>query len=478
MSSTTLQLLLGALHVCLAAGVSSHIVLTKSEVRAAIGWIGLVWLTPVIGSILYFFLGINRIRRAAGRMRLERDSHTAERRIRRPGPGGEETSLAPSLYRGLAELAGRVSAEPLTPGNAVEPLLDGDAAYPAMLEAIAGARESVGLETYIFDRGAAGDRFVEALAAAVARGVTVRVLIDDVGSRYSRPPIVSLLRHHGVRVAQFLPSPFPFSHPYFNMRNHRKIMVVDGRIGFTGGINIRDACVLAGAPRHPTRDVHFRVRGPVVRHLSEAFAFDWRYATREALDGPEWFPSLEAAGDVVARGIADGPDETSDSLPLVLQGALAEARETVHIMTPYFLPESPLMDALRVTALRGVAVTIYVPAENNLRLVSWAMQAQFPRILAGGCRVIATRPPFDHSKLMVVDGQWSLVGSANWDPRSLRLNFEYCLECWSAPLAETLLEIIAAKAADGRALDRGELARRPLLERLRNGVAWLGQPYL
>ncbi len=136
------------------------------------------------------------------------------------------------------------------------------------------------------------------------------------------------------------------------------------------------------------------------------------------------------------------------------------------------------MNALRVTALRGVAVTIYVPEHGNLRLVNWAMRAQFPWVLAGGCRVVVTPPPFDHSKLMVVDGRWSLVGSANWDPRSLRLNFEYCLECWSEPLAAELLAIIAAKAAGGRALDRGELARQPLALRLRDGVAWLGQPYL
>jgi len=379
---------------------------------------------------------------------------------------------------GLADLIGRVTAEPLTAGNSVEPLLDGDAAYPAMLAAIAAARETIGLETYIFDRDGIGIRFAEALAAAVARGVTVRVLIDDVGSRYSRPSIVSLLRARGVRVAQFLPSPFPFSHPYFNMRNHRKILVVDGRIGFTGGMNIRDACLLDASPPHPTRDIHFRVRGPVVAQFSEAFTFDWRYTTREVLDGPAWFPVSEPVGDVVARGIADGPDETSDSLPLVLQGALAEAHESVHIMTPYFLPESPLMDALRVTALRGVAVTIYVPQHGNLRLVNWAMQAQFPRVLAGGCRVVVTPLPFDHSKLMVVDGRWSLVGSANWDPRSLRLNFEYCLECWSEPLAAELLAIIESKAAGGHALDRGELSRRPLAARLRDGVAWLGQPYL
>jgi cardiolipin synthase len=477
-SSTTWQLLVGLLHVLLAAGVSSHVVLTKHDVRSAIGWVGLVWLTPVLGSILYFFLGINRIRRAAGRMRLARDSHTAERRIVRASTERHDAALVPPGYRGLANLGGRVTWEPLVEGNHVEPLRDGDEAYPAILEAIRGARHTIGFATYIFDHGRVGLEFAEALAAAVQRGVTVRVLIDSVGSRYSRPSIVGVLRARGIRVALFLPSPFPFSHPYFNMRNHRKLLVVDGTVGFTGGINIRDGCVLASHPVHPTRDVHFRVRGPVVRHLVEAFLFDWRYTTRESLDGPEWLGVINPAGDMVARGIADGPDETHDSLPLVLQGALATARESVRIVTPYFLPETSLLDSLRVAALRGVDVRVYVPEHGNLRLVHWAMRAQFARIIQGGVQVALTRAPFDHSKLMVVDEAWSLVGSANWDPRSLRLNFEYVLECWSEPLARQLLQLIEEKAVGARTLTRADMEAQPLSHRLRDGVAWLAQPYL
>jgi cardiolipin synthase len=281
-----------------------------------------------------------------------------------------------------------------------------------------------------------------------------------------------------VRVALFLPSPVPFSHPYFNMRNHRKLMVVDGLVGFTGGINIRDGCLLARHPPHPTRDVHFRVRGPVVRELLETFIFDWRYTTRESLASSDWIVPLAPVGDVVARGIADGPDETQDSLLLLLQGALAAARRSVWIVTPYFLPEAPLLDALRVTAMRGVDVRVLVPERGNLRLVNWAMQAQYARIVGAGVKLALGRTPFDHTKLMVVDGMWSLVGSANWDPRSLRLNFEYVMECWSEPLAAQLLEVIAEKARGARYLSRIELESRPLFTRIRDGFAWLAQPYL
>jgi cardiolipin synthase len=150
----------------------------------------------------------------------------------------------------------------------------------------------------------------------------------------------------------------------------------------------------------------------------------------------------------------------------------------VWIVTPYFLPEPPLLDALRVTALRGVDVRILVPENGNLRLVTWAMQKLFARVLQGGCKVGLTRAPFDHSKLMVIDGTWSLIGSANWDPRSLRLNFEYVVECWSESFAAELLAIINEKARGARWISSTELASRPRLLRLRDGVAWLAQPYL
>jgi cardiolipin synthase len=472
-----LSYLLLALHVVLATAVSSHIILTKADVRAAIGWTGLVWLTPVVGSVLYFFLGINLIRRSADRMRHERHGHTAELRARRQR-AAHGAALLPPVWRPLATLTGNVSAEPLTEGNSVQPLENGDEAYPAMIAAIASAKATIGFSVYIFDRGVASAGFVDALAAAVERGVDVRVLIDDVGAKYSRPSMLRDLRARGIRVAQFLPSPFPFSHPYFHLRNHRKILVVDGCVGFAGGINVRDACLLANNPPYPTRDVHFRFEGPVVRQMVDAFAADWRFTTREEIPSEGWCPDLVEHGDVLARGIADGPDEANDALLLTLQGALSEARQSVWIVTPYFLPEPPLLDALRVTALRGVDVRILVPENGNLRLVTWAMQKLFARVLQGGCKVGLTRAPFDHSKLMVIDGTWSLIGSANWDPRSLRLNFEYVVECWSESFAAELLAIINEKARGARWISSIELASRPRLLRLRDGVAWLAQPYL
>jgi cardiolipin synthase len=255
-------------------------------------------------------------------------------------------------------------------------------------------------------------------------------------------------------------------------------MVVDGTVGFCGGLNVRDDCVLARHPKNPTQDVHFRVRGPVVGHMLAAFAFDWAFVTRERLDGDAWRSTSDQVGTVAARGIPDGPDADFETLLMTIMGALSQARKKVRIVTPYFLPDSPLVDALRVAALRGVEIEIVLPEQNNLRLVGWACAGQLAHVLAWGCRVFLSPPPFDHSKLLVVDDSWSLIGSANWDPRSLRLNFEYNLECYSGELAQRLNALIDAKIAGGRALTLEELDSQSVLVRVRNGAAWLAQPYL
>jgi cardiolipin synthase len=352
MEPWAIRSLIAAAHLLLALVVTAHIVLTKADVRAAIGWAGLVWLTPVVGAVLYALFGINRIRRQAGRMRRGRIlpwtdplGSVVVRRGETALPDG-----VPPAIRPLATLVGAATGSPLVAGNVVEPLVNGDEAYPAMLAAIDEATQSIALTTYIFDRGQVADQFVDALARAARRGVIVRVLIDGVGARYSRPAITGTLRAHGITVARFLPPFFPWSHRYFNLRNHRKLFVVDGTVGFCGGLNIRDGCLLALNAPAPTRDLHFRLRGPVVGQLMSAVAFDWAFATREQLAGPAWFPPLDSSGTMLARGISDGPDEDFETLLMTFLGALSQATRSVRICTPYFLPDPPVIDALRVAA--------------------------------------------------------------------------------------------------------------------------------
>jgi cardiolipin synthase len=379
----------------------------------------------------------------------------------------------------LARVAADATGRPLLRGNRITPLHNGNEAYPAMIAAIDEARDSVLFSTYIFDNDRAGALFLEAFRRAVARRVEVRVLIDGLGARYSWPSVIARLRAAGVRVARFLPKLIPTRFRYANLRNHRKIMVVDGRVGFTGGMNVREGCLLELHPRHPVQDLHFRVEGPAVTHLQEVLAEDWAFITGELLQGPRWFPPPEPAGSTLARGITDGPDEDFERLRMTLLGAITAARSSVIVVTPYFLPDATLVNTLNVAAMRGVQVDILLPAEGNLRVVQWASTAQLWQVLQRGCRVWLTPPPFDHTKLMVVDGAWVLLGSSNWDPRSLRLNFEFDLECYDRGLGASLQRWLRdERFGSARPITLAEVDGRSLPVRLRDGVARLLSPYL
>jgi len=471
---------LASFTVCFAVLASAHAILYKRDPRSALLWLALVWVLPLAGPVLYFMLGVNRIRRRALRLRGEEESFRSPAR----GPVCPAQTLDRHLPPGnrhlvtLAALVDKVAVRPLVPGNEVECLVNGDIAYPAMLDAIAAARQTVTLATYLFDRDEVGLEFVRAMGEATRRGVEVRVLIDATGTRYSWPSIMGALLREGVRYARFLPA-FPRGRLVsLNLRNHRKLLIVDGREGYTGGMNLRAGHWLAKHPAHPIQDIQFRVRGPAVAHFQEAFAEDWRFTTGEDLRGERWFPRLEEVGPVFARGIADGPDEDFEVLHWTLLGALAAARSSVRIMTPYFLPSAALIAGLNLAALRGVTVEILLPAKSNLPFVQWASTAHWWQVLERGCRLWLSPPPFDHSKLFLVDECWALVGSSNWDPRSLRLNFEFNLECYDLALGQNLAAWFEQRRRKARPVTLAEVDARPLAIRLRDGAARLLTPFL
>lgn len=450
---------------------SGHVILRKRDPRAAVLWVGLIWLVPGLGAFLYWALGINRIRRRAAL--LMRGKKPALELNGQPGAAPADAHLA-----GLARATDRIVRHELTAGNRLEPLENGDAAYPAMLAAIESAERSIALATYIFDDDRAGERFASALARAVKRGVQVRVLIDAVGARYSWPSIVGRLRKAFVPVATFLPGWSPLGASFTNLRNHRKILVVDGRRAFTGGMNIRAGHVLGEAPESPVRDLQFQVDGPVVAQLMGCFAEDWAFCTAEVLSGDVWFPPLEPAGATLARAVPDGPDEDFEVLRQVLLVALASARQSVRVVTPYFVPDTSLIDGLVVTALRGVTVDIVLPERGNIRLAQWASTALLWQVLQGGCAVHLSPPPFDHTKLFVVDEAWVLLGSANWDARSLRLNFELNVECYDPALAAEVAKLVDSRIAAARRVTLADMDGRGFPVKVRDGVAKLLSPYL
>jgi cardiolipin synthase A/B len=473
------HVLLAFFTLLMAVVASGHAILKKRDTRAAVMWVALSWLVPLLGPLLYFTFGINRLRRRATQLRAThaRYQTSAGSLTEREQPLDTVTRKAPSLAP-LVRLGNQVVHQPLLAGNSVEPLINGDAAFPAMVAAIDSAKHTITFATYIFDQGKAGTMFVDALSRAMQRGVEVRVLIDDTGARYSWPSIVPKLKQARIPVARFLPTSVPFRAMAINLRNHRKILVIDGHTAFTGGMNVRDGHLVAQKPKRPVQDVHFRLRGPVVSYLQEVFADDWLFCTQEELRGEKWFPPLANAGPVLARSVPDGPDDHFEKIRWTILGAVSCAQKRIRIVNPYFLPDRGLISALNVAALRGVQVDIILPQVNNLPFVHWAMMAQLWQLLERGCRVWLSEPPFDHSKLMVVDGEWSFIGSSNFDPRSLRLNFELNVECYCSKLAADLETHIESKLAKAHQLTLREVDARPLHIKLRDGVARLLTPYL
>ena len=454
---------------------SFHALLNKRDSRAATLWLGLIWFLPVFGPLLYLALGVNRIRRRALSLAVHKT-------FSRPVPEnlGEPQHEGAEHLKMLARTVSRVVTRPLTAGNKIEPLVNGDAAFPAMLAAIESARKSITLCTYIFDNDASGGQFVAALARAVERKVEVRVLVDAAGARYSWPPITHRLRRAKIPFAKFLPASLftPWRAATINLRNHRKSLVVDGTIAFAGGMNIRHGNVLADQPKKPVQDLQFKITGPVIAQLQEAFANDWTFATGEVLDGQIWFPELKASGNVIARAISDGPDADFDKARWTLLAALGEAQTSIQILTPYFLPDSALVTSLNLASLRGVRVDIILPAKSNLPFVHWASRAMWWQVLERGCHVWLTPPPFDHSKLMIVDGHWVSFGSANWDARSLRLNFELNVECYGRDFAQEMEKVIEKKISAAREVTLAEVDKRPLPVKLLDAIARLFSPFL
>lgn len=468
-----------ALNLSVGGTAAVHAAMTKNDVRAAIGWVGIILMSPLLGPLFYLVAGINRIRH--GHISVLRNKTLKDYASNTDPVLADVGPISGEQFQSLRVLGDRVSRFPLRDGNHIQVLSGGDQAYPAMVAAIDLAQKSVALQTYIFDNDTEGRKIVDALVRAHERGVQVRVLIDAIGAKYSRSPIIRLLRKHGVPSALFMTNPLGFMRmPYANLRSHRKILVVDGHTAFTGGMNIREGFVQAVAGDQLSNDTHFKVGGPVVLQLISVFANDWQFTTNEELPYGIWCSDTWKAPQphVPIRCIRSGPDRYMAGTHQMLLGALAVAQRHIRIQSPYFLPDQVLLGAINTAARRGLQVDIVIPGRNNLRLVNYAMTAQLDQVIASGCRVWRAKGNFNHSKLLTIDGAWSYVGSSNLDPRSLRLNFELDMEIYSPETAQQIENLIDAEIQDAEVVTLETLRALPFRKRLRNRIIWLASPYL
>lgn len=465
----------GIVHVACFAAVALHCLTHRRDSRSAILWLFTAWSFPIIGPLGYAAFGIVRVPRKAWRKR------SADSTFRAAREDSERESHPLAYWRSLREARvcsppeamaafdaaiNHIAAEhPLLGGNAVTLLEDGTETFPAMLEAIRGARHHIHILSYIIGADAVGREILDACAERARAGVKVRVVTDAFGSQPAR--LCRFFRRYnripGMRVVAFSLVNLLKQQVQINLRNHRKLFIVDGETGFVGGVNLHAGHV-ASHERPAIRDYHFRVQGPLVNELQYTFMRDWYYMTDESpeeLLGEAYFGRhAAAAGTVSARLVNSGPTSIERSVEEVFFNAVTAAQRDIVAVTPYFVPTEPLLYALRTSAMRGVQVRIVVPAVNNHRSVHYASQALYAGLLEAGVRIYERRGPLLHAKAMVVDGLLSIVGSANLDVRSLRLNFESTVVAYDTTLAERLLaEMLADIAASDEVLLNAWLKR-------------------
>lgn len=455
----------------LAISGALHALLSKRDSKSALAWVAFCLLLPLIGPVTYLIFGINRTTSKAQRTYLARIEEDATDTILEP----QGTALRP-----MSLIGENVTGHGLRSCDDLQLLENGEALYPAMLAEIESAQNSIYCGTYIFQNDETGATFIQAFCRARDRGVDVRIMIDGLGAIAYRPRISRSLANNNLNFKHFNPIKlFPPS-LHINLRNHRKIMVIDDRCAFTGGQNIGDRHLLEKVDNiMPTQDVHFRLSGKIVDDLKHSFLKDWNHCC--GITSKTAFVAVNsnnADSEIWTRLILDGPNENLDKLNELLVGILSVAKTRVWIMTPYFLPEADLVGALLGARLRGVDVKILLPERANIYMAHWAAQHGVQHILAKGLKVYSQPSPFIHTKALLIDNNYAMIGSANLDPRSLRLNFELGVEIFSEKFNQQLSDYFQKRLDRCTALDQKRLRARPTWIRIRDAAAWLFSPYL
>ncbi len=485
-----------ALHVGIFSYVLVHCLRSRREPTSTLVWIFLTWSFPFIGALVYFAFGVNRIP-AKGWRKYQADQALKSERDRivetqapplvyweavhgnRWGelPDGDAQSFNAAMDAVLADY-------PLLGGNHVRLLVTGDEAYPAMFAAIREARNHIHLQSFIIRRDSVGREFLELLRAKAGEGVKVRIMYDRFGSTwgvlsgffhaYAGTPNLQLV---GWTQANPIKRQFKL-----NLRNHRKILVVDGQAAFTGGINLgADNCRGANG-QLPIQDYHFHVTGPIVQELQYSFLRDWYFMTDEnpeELLHADHFPEVKPVDGDFVRVVNSGPTTTEMGvISDVFFSAIVGARRDIDIVVPYFVPSRDILQALRSAAQRGVNVRLILPRHNNHAYAGLAGRALYEELLRAGVQIFERRPPFMHAKACVIDDTLALVGTANLDERSLRLNYETNLAVYSERFIYDLKSSIRREQENSTPIELTAWQHRPVYHRLLENFCHLLAPVL
>ncbi len=449
------------------------IILEKRSPISTIAWILAVAMLPYVGLVVYFFFGPHRVKRK--RMRHGRSGQQVRRQLATYVERHSQDVTAPHRTQ-LARLAVRSSGSAMSTAKSIDVLGGGKAAFDSIEEAIRSAKHHVHVLYYIFKNDRTGTRIRDALTERAKAGVTVRLLTDGVGTSLSRK-FLKPFRAAGGQYARFNPLALGRFLPRVHLRNHRKIVIVDGRIGFLGGINVGDDYDESVSARQAFRDTHLRIEGGAVRELQFTFLEDWHFSTNEIVRDKNMFPPSDDDEPQAAIIVPSGPDQEWESIEHVYFTAITQADEFIQLTTPYFVPDEPIRVALCSAALRGVRVELIVPRRSDSLIVTAAARSYFDELLRAGIHVYEY-PKMVHAKTMVVDGKIAIVGSANLDNRSFRLNFEVSALFYDESALAELSRLFVADKNKCRHITARMRSRITLPMRLAEASARLLSPIL
>ena len=423
--------------------------------NATLAWLWAILLFPVVGGLAYFLIGSERVYRR----RLNR-VHDLESRAGRHG------MPAPCQFLCQVPELERINGFPPGGGNEVVLLVDGAAFFPDLLRLIGEARHHLHLEFYIWSMDRTGRLVRDALIAAATRGVEVRVLLDEIGSVRTVRHFFRKLEKAGGQFSWFSTFSPLRGRLHLNLRNHRKLVIADGAVAMTGGMNVADEYWM-GRKEPPCHDVHLRVTGPVVTQLAEVFAQDWYFASDEALITPGlYYPEQRVVGQVETQTVPGGPDNDRNEIQLSVLALLQRTRRRLRLMTPYFVPEDAVLCAIQLAAMRGIDVELMVPARGDHFYLTHVTRSSYEDLLPYGVRIFEYQPSLLHAKVAIMDDDYAMCGSANLDVRSLRINFELNLAFYSPRLAAELNNLFEGNLAHCREITAEGHAVRPFSHRL------------
>ena len=461
--------------VLYAVTIVSIIVIVVSENRnpvKSLAWVTVLLLLPMVGIVLYIFFGRN----IQNKRKLSRRNR---RRLRKREPRSKvsysELQFSEENLQNI-RLAHSLTGAQAYSGNEVEIFTDGSAKFDALKADLRKARKYINLQYYIFENDKIGTEVADILIERAKAGVTVRVIYDHVGSFNVKSAFFKRMRNAGIQIFPFFEVTFPQLGTRINWRNHRKLCVIDGVVGYLGGMNIADRYI-TGKPHFDSwRDTHVRVRGPIVGALQYAFAVDWHFMGQPLIEDDDTDDTPR--GEVCAQLVTSGPTSQWSSLSMMFHKVIGNARKRVYIQTPYFLPTDPLLKSLTAAALAGVDVRVMIPRRSDSKLLDYASASYITECLRSGIKFYRYDAGMLHSKLVLVDDDFLTIGSTNFDFRSFEHNFEGNLFFYSRELNGRMMEIIRNDLAHSERILPANWRKRPLARRAIESVVRLLSPIL